>query len=115
MRLLTEFCIILSQLGSVTTYIYFFVSQFVGIGGVLQCATSPISDPSDCSGGLTIDNLILFVVAMIFLTPLTMITDIKKFAWTHIVMGLFVTVSLLTICYFAIEGAKETGLKIDCI
>ena len=102
MRLFTEFSIIVSQSGFVTTYIYFFASQFAGIGSVLQCASSPNPDPSDCSGGLTINNLILFVVSMIVVTPLTMITDIKKFAWTHIIMDLFVAVSLFTICYFAV-------------
>ena len=105
MRTLTEYALMTSQLGFNTSYIYFFVSQFAGVGGVLQCATSPNPDPNNCSGGLTLDKWMLFILSMIVVTPLTLVRDIKKFAWTHIIMDLMVAISLFTICYYAIQNA----------
>ena len=69
---------------------------------MLQCATSPNQDPNDCSGGFSLDNLILFVICMAVITPLSLVRDMKKFAWTHIIMDLFVAFSLIAICYFAV-------------
>lgn len=51
------------------------------------------------------DNLTLFIISMIVLVPLTMVKDIKKFAWTHVALTTMIIVSLISICYYALENA----------
>ena len=77
--------------------------------------TSPSPGPDDCSGGMTLDNLTMFLISMAVILPLIMVKDIKKFAWTHIALNIMIVTAIVLICYSAVKSASQTGFKTECI
>ena len=115
MRLFAEAVLFISQLAFGIPYIYFFVTQFGGEGGVLQCALSVNGNPNDCSDGFVMNKWYWMPIVMLMLVPLVWIRNMKSFAWTYTFIDIAAILSLVTLCVYAAKSSVEQGFDTTCI
>ena len=77
--------------------------------------TSVNFDPNNCEDGLVFNKWWRMPIAMALIVPLTLVRQIKKFAWTHIFVDFAVTLSVIVICFYATQNVVESGFKSECI
>ena len=101
MRVVSEIVLAVSQLCFATAYIYFVATQFGGEGGVLQCMTSVLADPDDCSDGFIFDRWYWMPIILAVLAPLMFIRHMKVFAWTYLFVDIALIFSLAMIVIYS--------------